>query len=68
MGCTTSGTGWTRASCLFLTGLGVVYAVAFAIGRTVIVLWPLLTPLGSFYATVKTGDIKLALGIDRWLR
>jgi hypothetical protein len=44
---------------LFLTGLGVVYAVAFALIRNVLVLWPLLTPLGSFYNAVDTGDIDL---------
>jgi hypothetical protein len=44
---------------LFLTGLGVVYAVAFALARSVLVLWPLLTPLGSFFANVEAGDIEL---------
>jgi membrane protease YdiL (CAAX protease family) len=44
---------------LFLTGLGVVYAVAFALTRSVIVLWPLLTPLGSFFSAVDAGDIDL---------
>ncbi len=44
---------------LFLTGLGVVYAVAFALTRSVLVLWPLLTPLGSFFAQVEAGDIEL---------
>ena len=44
---------------VFLTGLGVVYAVAFALARNVLVLWPLLTPLGSFYNAVDTGDIDL---------
>lgn len=43
----------------FLTGLGVVYAVAFAIARNVVVLWPLLTPLGSFFNAVDDGDIDL---------
>lgn len=43
----------------FLTGLGVVYSVAFALVRNVLVLWPLLTPMGSFFANVKTGDIDL---------
>jgi len=43
----------------FLTGLGVVYSVAFALARSVFVLWPLLTPLGSFYANVQAGDIPL---------
>lgn len=43
----------------FLTGLGVVYSVAFAIVRNVLVLWPLLTPMGSFFANVSNGDIEL---------
>jgi CAAX protease family protein len=43
----------------FLTGLGVVYSVAFATTRNVLVLWPLLTPLGSFYANLTAGDIDL---------
>ena len=44
---------------VFLTGLGAVYAVAFALARNMLVLWPLLTPLGSFYNAVDTGDIDL---------
>jgi membrane protease YdiL (CAAX protease family) len=44
---------------LFLTGLGVVYGVAFALARSVLVLWPLLTPLGSFFAQLEAGDIEL---------
>lgn len=43
----------------FLLGLGVIYAVAFAVARNVFVLWPLLTPLGSFFANVKAGTIDL---------
>jgi hypothetical protein len=43
----------------FLTGLGVTYAVAFAVARNVFVLWPLLTPIGSFYAQLEAGDIEL---------
>ncbi len=43
----------------FLTGLGVVYAVAFALARSVLVLWPLLTPLGSLFAQLEAGDIEL---------
>jgi hypothetical protein len=35
---------------LWLLGLGGVYAVAFRVANSVFVLWPLLTPLGSFYA------------------
>jgi len=51
------GMGWTEIP--FLTGLGIVYAVTFALAQNLIVLWPLLTPLGSFFANVETGDIDL---------
>jgi membrane protease YdiL (CAAX protease family) len=44
---------------LFLTGLGVVYAVAFAQTRSALILWPLLTPLGSFFNAVDSGNIDL---------
>ncbi|MET3952963.1 CPBP family glutamic-type intramembrane protease [Arthrobacter sp. UYEF36] len=44
---------------VFLFGLGVVYAVAFAMVRSVLVLWPLLTPLGSFFNNLNSGDIEL---------
>ena len=53
------GFGMTGTDLLFLTGLGLVYAVAFAIVRNLVVLWPLLTPLGSFYANLQGGDIEL---------
>ena len=53
------GFGMTGADLLFLTGLGVVYAVAFAVARNLVVLWPLLTPLGSFFANLEAGDIEL---------
>ena len=43
----------------FLFGLGVVYAVAFALVRNVLVLWPLLTPLGSFFNNLNSGEIQL---------
>jgi membrane protease YdiL (CAAX protease family) len=43
----------------FLFGLGVVYGVAFATARNLLVLWPLLTPLGSFFANLEAGDITL---------
>ena len=44
---------------LFLTGLGLVYAVAYRLVGNVLVLWPLLTPLGSFFANLEGGDIDL---------
>lgn len=43
----------------FLTGLGVVYGVAFSTTRNVLVLWPLLSPLGSFFSNLEAGDIEL---------
>ena len=53
------GYGMGGGELVFLTGLGIVYAVAFAQTRSVFVLWPLLTPLGSFFNAVDTGDIDL---------
>jgi membrane protease YdiL (CAAX protease family) len=44
---------------LFLTGLGVAYGVAFSLARSLLVLWPLLTPLGSLFAQLEAGDIEL---------
>lgn len=43
----------------FLFGLGVVYAVAFGIVRNLLVLWPLLTPMGGFFANVKAQSFEL---------
>jgi hypothetical protein len=45
----------------FLAGLGLVYTVAYAAVRNVAVLWPLLTPLGSFFANVRAGDIEMPM-------
>jgi membrane protease YdiL (CAAX protease family) len=53
------GYGMGISEVLFLTGLGVVYATAFALTRSVAVLWPLLTPLGSVFAQLEAGDIEL---------
>lgn len=44
---------------VFLFGLGVVYAVAFAMVRNILALWPLPKPLGSFFNNLNSGDIKL---------
>jgi hypothetical protein len=44
---------------VFLFGLGVVYAIAFAVARHAVVLRPLLTPLGAFYNNLRSGDIDL---------
>jgi len=43
----------------FLFGLGVVYAIAFRVVGNVLVLWPLLTPLGAFFNNLEAGDITL---------
>lgn len=43
----------------FLVGLGVVYAVVFRLVGNVLVLWPLLTPVGSFFNNLEAGDIGL---------
>jgi membrane protease YdiL (CAAX protease family) len=41
----------------FLLGLGIVYAVAYTVVGNVLVLWPLLTPLGSFFAQLESGEL-----------
>jgi uncharacterized protein len=41
----------------FLLGLGIVYAVAFRVANNVLLLWPLLTPMGSFFAQLESGDL-----------
>jgi membrane protease YdiL (CAAX protease family) len=46
---------------LFLGGLGIVYTVAYAVTRNLAILWPLLTPLGSFFADVRGGEIELPM-------
>jgi membrane protease YdiL (CAAX protease family) len=53
------GYGMDGSEIRFLTGLGIVYAVAFALTRSALVLWPLLTPIGSFFNAVDSGDIDL---------
>jgi membrane protease YdiL (CAAX protease family) len=51
------GFGMGASEMVFLTGLGVVYAVAYALNGNLLVLWPLLTPLGSFFAQLESGDL-----------
>lgn len=53
------GYGMTLGEMWFLFGLGVVYAIAFRLTRNVLVLWPLLTPVGAFFNNVTAGDIEL---------
>ena len=42
---------------LFLGGLGIVYALAYLTTENVLVLWPLLTPLGSWFAQLEDGEL-----------
>ena len=51
------GYGMGAEEMVFLLGLGIVYAVAFRLVNNVLVLWPLLTPLGSFFAQLESGDL-----------
>jgi membrane protease YdiL (CAAX protease family) len=53
------GFGMAGDDMLFLLGLGVVYAIAYELTSNLLVVWPLLTPLGSFFANVDAGDIEL---------
>jgi hypothetical protein len=46
---------------VFLFGLGIVYAVAFRVAGSILVLWPLLTPLGSLFSQMQAGDIVLPM-------
>ena len=43
----------------FLFGLGVVYAIVYRLTTNLLILWPLLTPLGAFFNNIQTGDIEL---------
>jgi hypothetical protein len=58
MASTTSDMEWAWTRCR-LFGLRLVYAIAFQLTSNLLVLWPLLTPLGSFFANVDAGDIDL---------
>ena len=53
------GYGMAADEMVFLFGLGVVYAIAFRLAGSVLVLWPLLTPLGALHANLEAGDIEL---------
>jgi membrane protease YdiL (CAAX protease family) len=45
----------------FLFGLGVVYAIIYRLTTNILILWPLLTPLGAFFNNLQAGDIELPL-------
>lgn len=51
------GYGMGPSDMLFLFGLGAVYTVAYRITRNGLAIWPLLTPLGSFFVQIKGGEL-----------
>lgn len=42
---------------VFLCGLGIIYALAYATTENILIMWPLLTPLGSLFAQFEGGDL-----------
>jgi len=53
------GYGMGMGEMAFLFGLGLVYGIAYACVNNVLVLWPVLIPLGSFYNNLQSGGIEL---------
>jgi membrane protease YdiL (CAAX protease family) len=53
------GYGMPAGEMVFLFGLGVVYAIAYRLVENILVLWPLLTPIGAFFNNLQAGDIVL---------
>jgi hypothetical protein len=42
---------------VFLAGLGIVYALAYATADNFLLMYPLLTPIGSLFAQLDDGDL-----------
>jgi membrane protease YdiL (CAAX protease family) len=53
------GYGMSPSEMIFLFGLGILYAIAYATVRNILVLWPLLLPMGTFYNSLESGDFEL---------
>jgi hypothetical protein len=53
------GYGMGASELWFLFGLGLVYAVIYRLTTNVLILWPLLTPLGAFFNNLEAGNIQL---------
>jgi membrane protease YdiL (CAAX protease family) len=53
------GYGMGAGEMLFLFFLGIGYAAAFRLVGNILVLWPLLIPLGSFFNNLEAGNIEL---------
>jgi membrane protease YdiL (CAAX protease family) len=43
----------------FLFALGLVYAIAYRLTENVLVLWPLLTPIGGWFANMEAAEFQL---------
>ncbi len=43
----------------FLLGLGVLYAIVYRLTSNILILWPLLTPMGAFFNNLNGGEIDL---------
>lgn len=52
------GYGMAGREMLFLFGLGVTYALAYRLTQNILVLWPLLTPLGSLFNQLQSGELR----------
>ena len=52
----------------FLLALGVVYAVAYRLTTNILVLWPLLTPVGAFFNNLEQRRHRAAVGLSARLR
>ncbi len=53
------GYGMGASELWFLLALGVVYAVAYRLTTNLLILWPLLTPMGAFFNNLRVGEIDL---------
>jgi membrane protease YdiL (CAAX protease family) len=53
------GYGMGAQEMVFLFGLGLVYGIAYLCVNNVLVLWPLLIPIGSFFNNLQSGNIDL---------
>jgi membrane protease YdiL (CAAX protease family) len=53
------GYGMGPTEMVFTFGLGIVYGIAYACVNNILVLWPLLVPMGSFYNNLQNGDIDM---------
>jgi membrane protease YdiL (CAAX protease family) len=53
------GYGMGPADMWFLFGLGVLYAVVYRLTTNILIVWPLLTPVGAFFNNLEGGEIDL---------